>query len=75
MIILENGLIRLAASVRTSWHGGHCGYCDACRSGNSFGCSVALKITGISFDGGYADYMVALASVPDDLSAVDSHTS
>jgi D-arabinose 1-dehydrogenase-like Zn-dependent alcohol dehydrogenase len=54
----------------------HCGYCDACRRGEFFGCQVALKITGLSFDGGYADYMVApaiaLASVPDELSAADA---
>src|SRR6202163_2906485 len=58
------------------WHGGHCGYCDACRSGDFFGCQVALQITGISFDGGYADYMtapaVALALVPEDLSPVEA---
>ncbi len=62
--------------VGVGWHGGNCGYCDACRSGNFFGCQVDLKITGISFDGGYADYMVApaiaLASVPDELSAVEA---
>jgi D-arabinose 1-dehydrogenase-like Zn-dependent alcohol dehydrogenase len=62
--------------VGVGWHGGHCGYCDACRSGNFFGCTVALQITGLSFDGGYADYMVApaiaLARVPEDLSAVEA---
>jgi D-arabinose 1-dehydrogenase-like Zn-dependent alcohol dehydrogenase len=62
--------------VGVGWHGGHCGHCDACRSGNFFGCQVALQITGISFDGGYADYMVApaiaLALVPEDLSAVEA---
>jgi D-arabinose 1-dehydrogenase-like Zn-dependent alcohol dehydrogenase len=62
--------------VGIGWHGGHCGYCDACRNGDFFGCQVALQITGISFDGGYADYMVApaiaLAMVPEDLSAVDA---
>jgi D-arabinose 1-dehydrogenase-like Zn-dependent alcohol dehydrogenase len=62
--------------VGVGWHGGHCGNCDACRSGNFFGCQVALQITGISFDGGYADYMIApaiaLALVPEDLSAVEA---
>jgi D-arabinose 1-dehydrogenase-like Zn-dependent alcohol dehydrogenase len=62
--------------VGVGWHGGHCGYCDACRAGDFFGCQVALQITGISFDGGYADYMVApaiaLALVPDGLSAVEA---
>src|SRR5947207_3013685 len=61
--------------VGVGWHGGHCGYCEHCRRGDFFACQVALLTTGISFDGGYADYMVApaiaLASVPDDLSAVD----
>jgi D-arabinose 1-dehydrogenase-like Zn-dependent alcohol dehydrogenase len=61
--------------VGVGWHGGHCGYCDACRNGDFFGCQVALQITGISFDGGYADYMVApgiaLALVPEDLSPVE----
>src|SRR5882672_3019757 len=62
--------------VGVGWHGGHCGFCDACRRGEFFGCQVALQITGISFDGGYADYMVApaiaLALVPEDLSAVEA---
>lgn len=62
--------------VGVGWHGGHCGHCDACRSGDFFGCQVAHQITGISFDGGYADYMIApaiaLALVPEDLSAVEA---
>ncbi len=62
--------------VGVGWHGGHCGYCDNCRRGDFFACQVALLTTGISFDGGYADYVIApakaLASVPEDLSSVDS---
>lgn len=62
--------------VGVGWHGGHCGHCDACRHGDFFACQVALQITGISFDGGYADYMVApaiaLALVPKELSPVDA---
>ena len=58
------------------WHGGHCGHCNNCRSGNFFGCTVALQITGISFDGGYAEYLVvpaiAVALVPEDLSPVEA---
>jgi D-arabinose 1-dehydrogenase-like Zn-dependent alcohol dehydrogenase len=61
--------------VGVGWHGGNCGYCDHCRRGEFFACEVALLTTGISFDGGYAEYMVApaeaLAVVPDELSAVD----
>jgi D-arabinose 1-dehydrogenase-like Zn-dependent alcohol dehydrogenase len=62
--------------VGVGWHGGHCGYCDPCRRGEFFACQVALLTTGISYDGGYAEYMTApakaLASVPDELSAIDS---
>ena len=62
--------------VGVGWHGGHCGYCDNCRRGDFFACQVALLTTGISFDGGYAEYMSApaeaLALVPDDLSSIDS---
>jgi D-arabinose 1-dehydrogenase-like Zn-dependent alcohol dehydrogenase len=61
--------------VGVGWHGGNCGYCDNCRRGDFFACSVELLTTGISFDGGYAEYMVApaqaLARVPNELSAVD----
>ena len=61
--------------VGVGWHGGNCGYCDHCRRGEFFACEVSLLTTGISFDGGYAEYMVApaeaLARVPDELSAVD----
>src|SRR5258706_10196064 len=62
--------------VGVGWHGGHCGHCDNCRHGDFFGCQVALQITGISFDGGYADYMIApaiaVALVPEHLSAVEA---
>jgi D-arabinose 1-dehydrogenase-like Zn-dependent alcohol dehydrogenase len=61
--------------VGVGWHGGHCGYCDSCRRGDFFACRVALLTTGISFDGGYAEYMTApaeaLAMVPEELSAVE----
>jgi D-arabinose 1-dehydrogenase-like Zn-dependent alcohol dehydrogenase len=62
--------------VGVGWHGGHCGACDNCRSGDFFACTVNLQITGISFDGGYADYLIApaiaLALVPEDLSPVEA---
>src|SRR5213083_3819587 len=61
--------------VGVGWHGGNCGYCDHCRRGEFFACEVNLLTTGISFDGGYGEYMVApaeaLAVVPDELAAVD----
>jgi D-arabinose 1-dehydrogenase-like Zn-dependent alcohol dehydrogenase len=61
--------------VGVGWHASNCGHCDPCRRGDFFACQVELLTTGISFDGGYAEYMVApakaLASVPDDLNSVD----
>src|SRR5438067_1223685 len=43
--------------VGVGWHGGNCGYCDACRRGNIFACQTATRITGVTYDGGYAEYM------------------
>jgi D-arabinose 1-dehydrogenase-like Zn-dependent alcohol dehydrogenase len=57
-------------------HGGNCGYCDSCRRGNFFACETFTAITGITYDGGYADYMIArseaLALVPEELSAAEA---
>lgn len=67
---------KIGQRVGVGWHGGHCGYCDNCREGNFFGCTVALQITGIAFDGGYADYMVApaiaVARMPEELNPVEA---
>lgn len=61
--------------VGVGWHGGHCGRCDRCRQGDFVLCQFA-QVPGISYDGGYAEYMVApeeaLARIPDDLSDVDA---
>jgi D-arabinose 1-dehydrogenase-like Zn-dependent alcohol dehydrogenase len=61
--------------VGVGWHGGHCGSCGACRRGDFILCAKGL-IPGISYDGGYADYMIApaeaLASVPDELAAAEA---
>ncbi len=61
--------------VGVGWHGGHCGTCDACRRGNCFAC-VTGRVTGVSHDGGYGEYMVAhasaLALVPDELSNIEA---
>jgi D-arabinose 1-dehydrogenase-like Zn-dependent alcohol dehydrogenase len=58
-------------SVGVGWHGGHCGHCLACRRGDFAAC-LNLKISGISYDGGYQEYMIApveaLALMPDGLS-------
>ena len=62
--------------VGVGWHGGHCGYCDSCRRGDFVTCRTAGQVPGITYDGGYADYMVApaeaLALIPDELSAVEA---
>jgi len=62
--------------VGVGWHGSHCGYCDACRRGDFFACQTGVQVTGISYDGGYADYMIApapgLALIPEELSPVEA---
>ena len=61
--------------VGVGWHGGHCGHCSSCRRGDFITCKEG-KIPGISYDGGYAEYMLApfeaLAAVPDDLKSEDA---
>lgn len=58
--------------VGVGWHGGHDFVCDSCRRGDFVLCANE-KITGISFDGGYAEYMIApaeaVALIPEDLPA------
>jgi D-arabinose 1-dehydrogenase-like Zn-dependent alcohol dehydrogenase len=62
--------------VGVGWNGGYCGYCDSCRRGNFFACETSTQVTGVTRDGGYADYLVtpfsSLATVPEELSAVDA---
>lgn len=62
--------------VGIGWHGGHCGYCDSCRRGDFVTCQIAPQVTGISYDGGYAEYLIApakaLALIPEGLLAVDA---
>ncbi|MWG33615.1 alcohol dehydrogenase [Halomarina oriensis] len=61
--------------VGVGWHGSHCFTCDPCRRGDFINCEEA-SVTGIHFDGGYAEYLTApqeaLAAIPDDLDAVDA---
>ena len=62
--------------VGVGWHGGYCGYCDSCRRGDFFACQTSTQVTGITYDGGYADYMVAptsaLARLPEGLTPVEA---
>ena len=66
---------RVGARVGVGWHGGHCGHCLSCRRGDFITCTTG-QIPGISYDGGYADYMIApfeaLAAVPDELSSAEA---
>ena len=61
--------------VGVGWHGGHCGHCSSCRRGDFITC-VQGQVPGISYDGGYAEYMIApfeaLASVPEELKSEDA---
>jgi D-arabinose 1-dehydrogenase-like Zn-dependent alcohol dehydrogenase len=56
--------------VGVGWHGGHDNTCRECRRGDFRNCRN-VKIPGISYDGGYQQYMVApveaLAAIPDSL--------
>ena len=61
--------------VAVGWYGGHCGHCESCRRGDFITCKFA-QVPGISYDGGYADYMIApvetLASIPEQLSPIEA---
>src|SRR5580698_10342951 len=61
--------------VGVGWHGGHDGTCLSCRRGDFRNCQN-LKIPGISYDGGYQQYMVApveaLTAMPENLSNVEA---
>src|SRR5437870_3540214 len=61
--------------VGVGWHGGQDGTCLACRRGDFANCSD-LRVSGISFDGGYGEYMVApveaVAAMPESLEAAEA---
>jgi D-arabinose 1-dehydrogenase-like Zn-dependent alcohol dehydrogenase len=56
--------------VGIGWYGGHCGRCESCRRGDFITCAK-LQIPGISYDGGYSEFvlapMEALARIPGEL--------
>jgi D-arabinose 1-dehydrogenase-like Zn-dependent alcohol dehydrogenase len=66
---------KIGQRVGVGWHGGHDGTCEHCRRGDFVYCQFA-QVPGISYDGGYADYMIApteaVASIPDELSATEA---
>src|SRR5580692_8803953 len=61
--------------VGVGWHGGQDNTCPSCRRGDFRNCRN-LRIPGISYDGGYQEYMVApmeaLVAIPDTLSDVEA---
>ena len=61
--------------VGVGWHGGHCFQCNACRRGEFWARENTLT-TGLSSDGGYAEYMTAraevLVAIPQELSSVEA---
>jgi D-arabinose 1-dehydrogenase-like Zn-dependent alcohol dehydrogenase len=67
---------RVGARVGVGWHGGQCGHCECCRRGDFFACQTFHRITGITVDGGYGEYMLAphsaLARVPEGLSSEEA---
>jgi len=61
--------------VGVGWHGGHCFVCNACRKGLFINCERE-RITGITGDGGYAEYVVvpheAVARISEKLDATEA---
>ena len=61
---------KVGQRVGVGWHGGHDFTCESCRRGDFTVCQNG-KITGITHDGGYAEYVIspaeAVAAMPDDL--------
>ena len=66
---------KTGARVGVGWHGGHCFQCGPCRRGDFLNCENG-RITGITHDGGYAEFVVApvaaVARIPDALPAADA---
>lgn len=66
---------RKAERVGVGWHGGQDGTCPACRRGDFANCASAI-VCGISYDGGYQEYMVApveaVARMPESLDAAEA---
>jgi len=66
---------KVGQRVGVGWHGGQDGTCRECRRGDFRNCRNQ-KVSGISYDGGYQQYMVAqveaLAAIPDNLSDADA---
>jgi D-arabinose 1-dehydrogenase-like Zn-dependent alcohol dehydrogenase len=66
---------RAGDRVGVGWHGGHDGTCSSCLRGKFIHCEAA-QITGVTCDGGYAQYViapaVAVARMPDGMSFTEA---
>jgi alcohol dehydrogenase/propanol-preferring alcohol dehydrogenase len=66
---------KVGQRVGIGWSGGYDGTCERCRRGDFFACDSNI-ITGVTFDGGYAEYLVvpasALARMPNEMSPTDA---
>ena len=71
----ESHYWKVGQRVGVGWRGGYCQRCKSCLKGEFWACESPLA-TGISTDGGYAEYMVArmdvLTAIPDELSSVEA---
>ena len=66
---------KVGQRVGIGWLGSYCGYCESCRRGSFVTCANQ-KITGITMDGGYEDYLLVpfegLALIPNEISPVEA---
>jgi len=70
----EVGNWKVGDRIGIGWYGGHCKICESCRRGDFITCSNP-QVPGITYDGGYQEYMIApieaLALVPENLSPAE----
>jgi len=68
-------LFKVGQRVGVGWHGGYCSHCEPCREGEFSFCTTGAT-TAASFDGGYAEYMVApetaVAAMPENIDAAEA---
>jgi D-arabinose 1-dehydrogenase-like Zn-dependent alcohol dehydrogenase len=71
------GVTRFKAGQRVGvgWNGGYCSHCEPCREGEFPFCTTQAT-TGVSFDGGFGEYMIApesaVAAMPEGLDPVEA---
>ena len=67
--------IKMGQRVGVGWNGGYCGHCQPCFEGEFPYCTTGAT-TAASFDGGYAEYMVApetaVAAMPEGLDSTEA---